>query len=98
ACRSRGWRIVAHAGEEGPAQYVNGVLDVLKVERLDHGVRCEESPTLVRRLAASRIPLTVCPLSNVKLRVFPALESHNLKRLLQAGLCVTVNSDDPTQF
>ena len=98
ACRPLGWRIVAHAGEEGPAQYVNEALDVLKVERLDHGVRCEESPALVRRLAESRIPLTVCPLSNVKLRVFPTLGSHNLKRLLHAGLCVTVNSDDPTQF
>ena len=98
ACRALGWRIVAHAGEEGPAAYVEEALDVLRVERIDHGVRCEENPELVRRLAGLKIPLTVCPLSNVKLRVFPSLQAHNLKRLMQAGLRVTVNSDDPTQF
>jgi adenosine deaminase len=73
-------------------------LEVLKVERIDHGVRCEESLALVRRLASLQIPLTVCPLSNVKLKVFASLESHNLGRLMKAGLRVTVNSDDPTQF
>jgi len=89
---------VAHAGEEGPAAYVWGALDVLKVERIDHGVRCVEDPALVRRLAAERVPLTVCPLSNVKLCVFPSLSQHNLGALLEAGLCVTINSDDPAYF
>jgi adenosine deaminase len=73
-------------------------LDVLKVERIDHGVRSESDPALMQRLARSRMPLTVCPLSNVKLRVFPDLASHNLKRLLDAGLNVTINSDDPAYF
>ena len=73
-------------------------LDVLQVERIDHGVRCVESPSLVQRLAALRMPLTVCPLSNVKLCVFPTLAQHNLKALLDAGLCATVNSDDPAYF
>jgi adenosine deaminase len=71
---------------------------MLKVQRIDHGVRCEEDPELVARLARERVPLTVCPLSNVKLRVFDRMEHHNLKRLLTAGLCVTVNSDDPAYF
>ena len=96
--RSLGWRAVAHAGEEGPASYVGDTVDLLKVDRVDHGVRCEEDPALVARLAASGVPLTVCPVSNVKLRVFPDLASHNLKRLLDAGVCVTVNSDDPSYF
>lgn len=96
--RSLGWRAVAHAGEEGPASYVADTVDLLKVDRVDHGVRCEEDPALVVRLAARGIPLTVCPVSNVKLRVFPDLASHNLKRLLDAGVCVTVNSDDPSYF
>ena len=96
--RALGWRTVAHAGEEGPAAYVAEAVDVLKVDRIDHGVHSEESPELMARLAKSRVPLTVCPLSNVKLRVFPDLASHNLKRLLEAGLCVTVNSDDPSYF
>ena len=96
--RALGWRTVAHAGEEGPAAYVAETVDVLKVDRVDHGVRCEEDPALVARLAERQIPLTVCPVSNVKLRVFPDLASHNLKRLLDAGLCVTVNSDDPSYF
>ena len=73
-------------------------LDVLKVERIDHGVRSESNPALMHRLARSRVPLTVCPLSNVKLRVFPDLASHNLKRMLDAGLNVTINSDDPAYF
>jgi adenosine deaminase len=98
ACRDLGLHVVAHAGEEGPPAYIESALDVLKAERIDHGVRCVESPALVRRLAAARVPLTVCPLSNVKLRVFPDLGAHNLKTLLDAGLCVTVNSDDPAYF
>jgi adenosine deaminase len=97
-CRELGLHLVAHAGEEGPPTYIESALDVLQVERIDHGVRCVESPALVARLAASRVPLTVCPLSNVKLRVFDSLARHNLKTLLDAGLCVTVNSDDPAYF
>jgi adenine deaminase len=97
-CRELGWRVVAHAGEEGPASYIIEALDLLKAERIDHGVRCVEDPALVERLAREQVPLTVCPLSNVKLRVFPDLRQHNLKQLLAAGLCVTVNSDDPAYF
>jgi adenine deaminase len=97
-CRELGLHVVAHAGEEGPPAYIEAALDVLKVERIDHGVRCVESPALVQRLAALRMPLTVCPLSNVKLCVFPTLAQHNLKALLDAGLCATVNSDDPAYF
>ena len=97
-CRELGLHVVAHAGEEGPPAYIESALDVLKVERIDHGVRCVEDPALVRRLAARRMPLTVCPLSNVKLCVFPTLAQHNLKALLDAGLCATVNSDDPAYF
>lgn len=97
-CRELGLRLVAHAGEEGPPDYIAGALDVLKVERIDHGVRCVEDPALLRRLARERIPLTVCPLSNVRLRVFESLAGHNLGALLDAGLCATVNSDDPAYF
>jgi adenosine deaminase len=93
--RDLGWHVVAHAGEEGPADYITGALDLLKVERIDHGVRCTDDPALVARLAAEQVPLTVCPLSNVKLGVFPDLAHHNLKALLAAGLRVTVNADDP---
>ncbi len=93
--RTEGYLAVAHAGEEGPPDYIWQALDLLKVLRIDHGVRCLEDPVLVQRLASERIPLTVCPLSNVKLRVFNSLEDHNLKKLLDLGLCVTVNSDDP---
>jgi adenosine deaminase len=89
---------VAHAGEEGPPAYIYDALDILKVRRIDHGVRCEEDPALLERLARERVPLTVCPLSNVKLKVFDRIEDHNLKRLLEHGLCVTVNSDDPAYF
>ncbi|HEY4958699.1 MAG TPA: adenosine deaminase [Caldimonas sp.] len=89
---------VAHAGEEGPPAYIESALDVLHVERIDHGVRCLESPALVRRLAASRMPLTVCPLSNVKLCVYGTMADHRLAELLDAGLCATVNSDDPAYF
>jgi len=96
--RGAGLKAVAHAGEEGPPDYIHEALDVLEVVRIDHGVRCEEDEPLMKRLAAERIPLTVCPLSNVKLHVFDSLKSHNLKRLLERGLCVTVNSDDPAYF
>jgi adenine deaminase len=97
-CRELGLKVVAHAGEEGPAAYIRTALDDLKVARIDHGVRCTEDPALVQRLARERVPLTVCPLSNVKLCVFPDLAAHNLPALLEAGLCVTVNSDDPAYF
>ena len=96
--RALGLHLVAHAGEEGPPAYIESALDVLRVERIDHGVRCVESPALVARLAAERVPLTVCPLSNVKLCVFKTLAEHNLPALLAAGLCATVNSDDPAYF
>jgi adenine deaminase len=96
--RREGLEAVAHAGEEGPPAYIYEALDILQVRRIDHGVRCEEDPQLLRRLARQRIPLTVCPLSNVKLQVFRRMEDHNLRRLLEQGLCVTVNSDDPAYF
>lgn len=96
--REEGFLTVAHAGEEGPADYIRQALDRLKVSRIDHGVRCLEDAELTARLAAAGIPLTVCPLSNVKLRVFESIEKHNLKQLLDRGLCVTVNSDDPAYF
>ncbi len=96
--RELGLHVVAHAGEEGPPAYIRGALVVLRVERIDHGVRCVEDPALVERLARERVPLTVCPLSNVKLCVFPSLERHNLPALLDAGLVATVNSDDPAYF
>jgi adenosine deaminase len=96
--RDAGLLAVAHAGEEGPPAYVWEALDVLKVRRIDHGVRSIEDERLVGRLVEEQIPLTVCPMSNVKLRVFPDLKSHNLKRLLERGLLVTVNSDDPAYF
>ena len=96
--RSEGLLAVAHAGEEGPPEYIVQALDLLGVARIDHGVRCIEDDALVERLVAEQIPLTVCPLSNVKLRVFPSLEQHNLGRLLHRGVRVTVNSDDPAYF
>jgi len=96
--RKQGFLTVAHAGEEGPPEYIWQALDRLKVSRIDHGVRCIEDPDLTARLAAAGIPLTVCPLSNVKLRVFESIEKHNLKQLLDRGLCVTINSDDPAYF
>lgn len=97
-CRELGLHLVAHAGEEGPPAYVWAALDVLKVERIDHGVQSVKDPALMRRLAEERIPLTVCPLSNLKLCVFPQLADHNLRQLLDAGLMATVNSDDPAYF
>jgi adenosine deaminase len=96
--RALGLHAVAHAGEEGPPAYIRAALDVLQVERIDHGVRCVEDPELVARLARERITLTVCPLSNIKLCVFDRLERHNLPALLAAGLAATVNSDDPAYF
>lgn len=96
--RGAGLRPVAHAGEEGPAAYIVEALDLLGAERIDHGVRCEEDPALVERLAREQIPLTVCPLSNLKLCVVKDLREHNLARLLRRGLAVTVNSDDPAYF
>ena len=96
--REDGLLTVAHAGEEGPPEYIWQALDDLKVSRIDHGVRCVEDPKLVERLREEQIPLTVCPLSNVRLRVFDTIRDHNLKRMLDLGLCVTVNSDDPAYF
>jgi len=96
--RRQGFKVVAHAGEEGGAGYVRQAVEAIGVDRIDHGVRAEEDPGLMRQLAASRVPLTVCPLSNVKLKVAKSLAEHNLARLLRAGLCVTMNSDDPSYF
>ena len=97
-CRELGLRVVAHAGEEGPPAYIWSALEDLKAQRIDHGVRCLEDPALVARLVAERVPLTVCPLSNLKLCVVPSLAAHPLPAMLEAGLCVTVNSDDPAYF
>ncbi|HEX9494084.1 MAG TPA: adenosine deaminase, partial [Thermoanaerobaculia bacterium] len=96
--RAEGLRAVAHAGEEGPPSYIREALDLLGVSRIDHGVRCLEDPALVEELAARRIPLTVCPLSNVKLHVFKSIEDHNLRELLRRGIVATINSDDPAYF
>jgi adenosine deaminase len=96
--RAHGLRTVAHAGEEGPAAHVRGALDALQVDRIDHGNRALEDPALVARLAATRVPLTVCPLSNVALRVIDQLEQHPLKQLLDAAILATVSSDDPAYF
>lgn len=97
-CKELGLRLVAHAGEEGPPAYIRTALDVLHVERIDHGVRCLEDSALTQRLARDKVPLTVCPLSNIKLRVFDKAVDHNLMKLLDAGLTVTINSDDPAYF
>ncbi len=97
-CGELGLHRVAHAGEEGPPAYVWTALDLLKAERIDHGVQSTRDAALMARLAKDRIPLTVCPLSNLKLRVFPNLADHNLGQLLDAGLVATVNSDDPAYF
>jgi adenosine deaminase len=96
--RADGLRVVAHAGEEGPPDYIWQALQLLKAERIDHGVQAVHDPVLMQHLAEHRIPLTVCPTSNIKLCVFPRMQDHNLKQLLDAGLCVTVNSDDPAYF
>ena len=93
-----GFLTVAHAGEEGPPEYIWDSLDILKVKRIDHGVQCLKDEKLVKRLNTEQIPLTVCPLSNIKLCVFDKLENHNLKKMLDKGLRVMVNSDDPAYF
>jgi adenine deaminase len=93
-----GWRTMAHAGEEGGADYVRDALHTLKCDRIDHGVRCEADPSLMSELAERGTPLTVCPLSNCMLKIFPDMASHNIRRLHEAGLCITVNSDDPPYF
>jgi adenosine deaminase len=97
-CRELGFHLVAHAGEEGPPAYVTTALDVLHVERIDHGVRSIEDAALMQRLAREKIALTVCPLSNIKLCVFERMADHNFRQLMEAGLVVTVNSDDPAYF
>jgi adenosine deaminase len=96
--RELGLHVVAHAGEEGPPAYIWSALDVLKVERIDHGVQAIHDAALMKRLADEQTPLTVCPLSNLKLCVFNSLADHNLGQMLEAGLCVTINSDDPAYF
>jgi len=96
--RSLGLRAVAHAGEEGPASYIKEALDLLKAERIDHGVRCDEDSALVDRLVREQIPLTVCPLSNLKLCVVKDLKDHNFAKLLRRGVVLTINSDDPAYF
>jgi adenosine deaminase len=98
AARTAGFLTVAHAGEEGPASYIRAAIELLGVSRIDHGVRCVEDPELLQQLIATRLPLTVCPLSNVKLRVFANMCQHNVVELLRQGLCVTLNSDDPAYF
>ncbi|MFF3952003.1 adenosine deaminase [Streptomyces sp. NPDC001890] len=98
AAAALGLRRVAHAGEEGPPEYIREALDVLGVERIDHGLRCMEDPELVERLVADRVPLTLCPLSNVRLRAIDTLEEHPLRAMMDAGLLCTVNSDDPAYF
>ncbi len=96
--RAEGFLTVAHAGEEGPPEYIRQALDLLHVRRVDHGVRCTEDDRLVERLVTEQMPLTVCPLSNVKLRVFPELRQHNFREMFERGLLVTINSDDPAYF
>ncbi|MCQ4240106.1 adenosine deaminase [Stutzerimonas stutzeri] len=96
--RADGFLAVAHAGEEGPPEYIWQALDLLKVRRIDHGVRAAEDPRLIARLIDEQIPLTVCPLSNTKLRVFDDMSQHNILQLLEQGVKVTVNSDDPAYF
>ena len=96
--KGMGYKLVAHAGEEGPASYIWSSLDVLNVQRIDHGIRAIDDPDLMLRLIESQMPLTICPLSNVKLRVFDAMASHTILDMLDLGVCVTVNSDDPSYF
>lgn len=96
--RELGFRCVAHAGEEGPPEYIYQALDLLNVDRIDHGVKCELEPALMTRLRDNRIPLTVCPQSNLKLCVIDDMAAHNILRLLDAGLVITVNADDPSYF
>lgn len=98
SARALGLSAVAHAGEEGPPAYIREALDLLQVERIDHGVRAAEDPALLQRLIEEQVPLTVCPLSNIKLGVFPSMAQHNILQLLERGVKVTVNSDDPAYF
>ena len=97
-CRELGLHVVAHAGEEGPPEYMWQAIDLLKVQRIDHGVAALQDPLLMAELTHTRLPLTVCPLSNLKLCVVDDLRDHPLKKMLDAGLCVTINSDDPAYF
>ena len=94
----QGFLTVAHAGEEGSASNIYEALNLLKITRIDHGVRCTDDEELVKQLVTERIPLTVCPLSNIKLKVFECMEQHNIVSLLRKGVCVTINSDDPAYF
>lgn len=96
--RREGFLTVAHAGEEGPPEYIWEALNILKALRIDHGVKCQQDESLMQRLIDTRTPLTVCPLSNIKLRIFDKMSDHNFKYLLERGLCVTINSDDPAYF
>ena len=96
--KDMGYKLVAHAGEEGPASYIWSSLDALNVQRIDHGIRAIDDPDLMLRLIESEMPLTICPLSNVKLRVFDTMASHTILDMLDLGVCVTVNSDDPSYF
>jgi len=96
--KGMGYKLVPHAGEEGPASYIWSTLDVLNVQRIDHGIRAIDDPDLMLRLIESQMPLTICPLSNVKLRVFDTMASHTILDMLDLGVCVTVNSDDPSYF
>ncbi|SGZ06112.1 adenosine deaminase [Moritella viscosa] len=98
AAMNEGFLTVAHAGEEGPASSIRDALELLKITRVDHGVRCSDDETLVKELATLRTPLTVCPLSNIKLKVFEKMEEHNIVELLRKNVCVTINSDDPAYF
>jgi adenosine deaminase len=98
ACRERGFRITAHAGEEGPASYVREAVELLDVDRIDHGNACLDDPALVRELVERGTPLTLCPLSNLRLNLVPSLAAHPLRAMLDAGLCITMNSDDPAYF
>jgi adenosine deaminase len=97
-CRQRGFRIVIHAGEEGPAAYVREAFDLIGADRIDHGNACLDDPDLVRQIAERQVPLTLCPVSNLRLNVVPSLDRHPLKRLMDAGVLVTINSDDPSYF
>ena len=96
--KDMGYKLVAHAGEEGPASYIWSSLDILNIERIDHGIRAIDDPELMMRLINNQIPLTVCPLSNVKLKVFEEMANHTILEMLEQGVCVTVNSDDPSYF
>ena len=96
--RAHGLHVVAHAGEEGPADYIRQALDLLKVERVDHGIRCLDDPALVQRLVEEQMPLTVCPLSNIRLRAVDTMADHPLPQMLEKGLKVSVHSDDPAYF